>query len=60
MDAATILGLIIGLGWYGNLCFGRLRNEDAPLERPRDASDYLTTSIATDDKTALQSTEEEN
>ena len=57
MDAETILGLAIFIGWYGTLCFGRLRNEDAPLERPRDASDYLTTSIANADNPALQSEE---
>ena len=59
MDAATILGLIIFVGWYGTLCFGRLRNEDAPLKRPRDASDYSTAGIV-DDKTALQLRKEEN
>ena len=52
MDAATILGLAIFIGWYGTLCFGRLRNEDAPLERSRDASYYQTTGIATDGKPA--------
>ena len=57
MDAATILGLIIFVGWYGNLFFGRLRNEDAPLKRPRDASDYLTTGIVAADNPALQSEE---